>query len=144
MTLIRMEIAMDTENRLESAKLAAGLAQAAELGRIAGIKSQVRVIYCTAENDDGSNPILIPQAVSYDLRQDARDRFQREQRLNELRDYELKEFDFQARTLTLLEASGIDTIGQLHSLTDKELGTLPGVGQKTVEDIRETLNRQGL
>lgn len=144
MTRVRMEIQVDTTNRLETAKLATGLARAAEIGQLAGVKSQVRVTYCIVENDNGDNPILISQAVNYDHRPEALERFNSERALEQLWDYELDEFDFQARTLIVLKAAGIGTIGQLYSITQGELSKLPGVGKRTLEDVKDTLSRQGI
>ena len=49
-----------------------------------------------------------------------------------------------ALTFDALRAAEIRTIGELVSLSDKELLALPGFGRKSLKDVREELMRGGL
>lgn len=48
------------------------------------------------------------------------------------------------RTVNVLKSAGVATIGELSSRTRKEVGSLPGVGPKAVEEICAVLSGMGL
>ncbi len=48
------------------------------------------------------------------------------------------------RTTNCLERAGIRTIGQLASLTDRELSRTPNLGRKRLAEIRKALQALGL
>lgn len=48
------------------------------------------------------------------------------------------------RALRLVVAAGINTVGQLRSMSESELAAIPGIGPKGIEEIKEILAQHGL
>lgn len=56
----------------------------------------------------------------------------------------LTEFDFKVRTLNGLKYNGIETVGQLTNVTDKQLTMFRLIGYKSYREIKEFLTKYNL
>jgi len=63
---------------------------------------------------------------------------------SELYDVEFEELELGVRAFNCLRRVGIETIGDLLSKTEGELGAIPNFGRKSIEEVKEVLATQGL
>lgn len=63
---------------------------------------------------------------------------------SELFDVEIEELELGVRAFNCLRRVGIETIGDLLSKTEGELGAIPNFGRKSIEEVKEVLAAQGL
>ncbi len=63
---------------------------------------------------------------------------------SELYDVEIEELELGVRAFNCLRRVGIETIGDLLSKTEGELGAIPNFGRKSIEEVKEVLATQGL
>lgn len=63
---------------------------------------------------------------------------------SELFDVEIEELELGVRAFNCLRRVGIETIGDLLSKTEGELGAIPNFGRKSIEAVKEVLASQGL
>ncbi len=63
---------------------------------------------------------------------------------SELFDVEIEELELGVRAFNCLRRVGIETIGDLLSKTEGELGAIPNFGRKSIEEVKEVLASQGL
>lgn len=63
---------------------------------------------------------------------------------SELFDVEIEELELGVRAFNCLRRVGIETIGDLLSKTEGELGAIPNFGRKSIDEVKEVLAAQGL
>src|SRR2546426_6978545 len=61
-----------------------------------------------------------------------------------MENFPIEELELGVRSYNCLKRVGIETIGDLVSKTETELGTIPNFGKKSIEEVRETLQAHGL
>src|SRR5246127_210588 len=61
-----------------------------------------------------------------------------------MENFPIEELELGVRSYNCLKRVGIETIGDLVSKTETELGTIPNFGKKSIEEVRETLSQHGL
>jgi DNA-directed RNA polymerase subunit alpha len=97
------------------------IARAAEtlIGRLAMFANPVTAVEADAAVDDGA-----PKSDMHDIL--------------------IEELEFGVRSYNCLKRVGIETIGDLISKTESELGAIPNFGRKSIEEVKEVLAAQGL
>ncbi len=63
---------------------------------------------------------------------------------NDMHDILIEELELGVRSYNCLKRVGIETIGDLVSKTDSELAAIPNFGRKSIEEVKEVLEAQGL
>src|SRR5215831_17907660 len=63
---------------------------------------------------------------------------------HEMENFPIEELELGVRSYNCLKRVGIETIGDLVSKTETELGTIPNFGKKSIEEVKETLAAHGL
>ena len=61
-----------------------------------------------------------------------------------MENFPIEELELGVRSYNCLKRVGIETIGDLVSKTESELGTIPNFGKKSIEEVKETLAAHGL
>jgi DNA-directed RNA polymerase subunit alpha len=61
-----------------------------------------------------------------------------------MENFPIEELELGVRSYNCLKRVGIETIGDLVSKTENELGAIPNFGKKSIEEVRETLQAHGL
>ena len=61
-----------------------------------------------------------------------------------MENFPIEELELGVRSYNCLKRVGIETIGDLVSKTDVELGAMPNFGKKSIEEVKETLAAHGL
>jgi DNA-directed RNA polymerase subunit alpha len=61
-----------------------------------------------------------------------------------MENFPIEELELGVRSYNCLKRVGIETIGDLVSKTETELGTIPNFGKKSIEEVKETLAAHGL
>jgi DNA-directed RNA polymerase subunit alpha len=61
-----------------------------------------------------------------------------------MENFPIEELELGVRSYNCLKRVGIETIGDLVSKTENELGTIPNFGRKSIEEVKETLAAHGL
>ena len=61
-----------------------------------------------------------------------------------MENFPIEELELGVRSYNCLKRVGIETIGDLVSKTEDELGGIPNFGTKSIEEVRETLSAHGL
>jgi DNA-directed RNA polymerase subunit alpha len=61
-----------------------------------------------------------------------------------MENFPIEELELGVRSYNCLKRVGIETIGDLVSKTESELGTIPNFGKKSIEEVKETLAQHGL
>jgi len=61
-----------------------------------------------------------------------------------MENFPIEELEFGVRSYNCLKRVGIETIGDLVSKTEVELGAIPNFGKKSIEEVKETLAAHGL
>ena len=61
-----------------------------------------------------------------------------------MENFPIEELELGVRSYNCLKRVGIETIGDLVSKTENELGTIPNFGRKSIEEVKETLSAHGL
>src|SRR5256884_8803112 len=61
-----------------------------------------------------------------------------------MENFPIEELELGVRSYNCLKRVGIETIGDLVSKTESELGTIPNFGKKSIEEVKETLVQHGL
>jgi DNA-directed RNA polymerase subunit alpha len=61
-----------------------------------------------------------------------------------MENFPIEELELGVRSYNCLKRVGIETIGDLVSKTEVELGAIPNFGKKSIEEVKETLNAHGL
>jgi DNA-directed RNA polymerase subunit alpha len=61
-----------------------------------------------------------------------------------MENFPIEELELGVRSYNCLKRVGIETIGDLVSKTENELGAIPNFGRKSIEEVRETLATHGL
>ena len=56
----------------------------------------------------------------------------------------IEELELGVRSYNCLKRVGIETIGELVSKSEAELGAIPNFGKKSIEEVKETLAQHGL
>src|SRR5204862_6624157 len=65
-------------------------------------------------------------------------------RAHGMENFPIEELELGVRSYNCLKRVGIETIGDLVSKTETELGTIPNFGKKSIEEVKETLAAHGL
>jgi DNA-directed RNA polymerase subunit alpha len=63
---------------------------------------------------------------------------------SDMHDILIEELELGVRSYNCLKRVGIETIGDLISKTEGELGAIPNFGRKSIEEVKEVLAAQGL
>ena len=63
---------------------------------------------------------------------------------SDMHDILIEELELGVRSYNCLKRVGIETIGDLISKTEGELGAIPNFGRKSIEEVKEVLTAQGL
>ena len=63
---------------------------------------------------------------------------------SDMHDILIEELELGVRSYNCLKRVGIETIGDLISKTEGELGAIPNFGKKSIEEVKEVLAAQGL
>jgi DNA-directed RNA polymerase subunit alpha len=61
-----------------------------------------------------------------------------------MENFPIEELELGVRSYNCLKRVGIETIGDLVTKTESELGTIPNFGKKSIEEVKETLAAHGL
>jgi DNA-directed RNA polymerase subunit alpha len=61
-----------------------------------------------------------------------------------MENFPIEELELGVRSYNCLKRVGIETIGDLVSKSENELGAIPNFGKKSIEEVRETLQAHGL
>jgi DNA-directed RNA polymerase subunit alpha len=61
-----------------------------------------------------------------------------------MENFPIEELELGVRSYNCLKRVGIETIGDLVSKTENELGAIPNFGKKSIEEVKETLAAHGL
>jgi DNA-directed RNA polymerase subunit alpha len=61
-----------------------------------------------------------------------------------MENFPIEELELGVRSYNCLKRVGIETIGDLVSKTENELGAIPNFGKKSIEEVKETLATHGL
>jgi DNA-directed RNA polymerase subunit alpha len=61
-----------------------------------------------------------------------------------MENFPIEELELGVRSYNCLKRVGIETIGDLVSKTENELGAIPNFGKKSIEEVKETLSTHGL
>ena len=61
-----------------------------------------------------------------------------------MENFPIEELELGVRSYNCLKRVGIDTIGDLVSKTETELGAIPNFGRKSIEEVKDTLATHGL
>jgi DNA-directed RNA polymerase subunit alpha len=61
-----------------------------------------------------------------------------------MENFPIEELELGVRSYNCLKRVGIETIGDLVSKTETELGSIPNFGKKSIEEVKETLAAHGL
>src|SRR5918992_1211221 len=61
-----------------------------------------------------------------------------------MENFPIEELELGVRSYNCLKRVGIETIGDLVSKSEDELGAIPNFGKKSIEEVRETLSAHGL
>jgi DNA-directed RNA polymerase subunit alpha len=61
-----------------------------------------------------------------------------------MENFPIEELELGVRSYNCLKRVGIETIGDLVSKTETELGAIPNFGKKSIEEVKETLSTHGL
>jgi DNA-directed RNA polymerase subunit alpha len=61
-----------------------------------------------------------------------------------MENFPIEELELGVRSYNCLKRVGIETIGDLVSKSEDELGAIPNFGKKSIEEVRETLQAHGL
>jgi DNA-directed RNA polymerase subunit alpha len=61
-----------------------------------------------------------------------------------MENFPIEELELGVRSYNCLKRVGIETIGDLVSKTEVELGAIPNFGKKSIEEVKETLAAHGL
>jgi DNA-directed RNA polymerase subunit alpha len=61
-----------------------------------------------------------------------------------MENFPIEELELGVRSYNCLKRVGIETIGDLVSKSEEELGAIPNFGKKSIEEVRETLSAHGL
>jgi len=61
-----------------------------------------------------------------------------------MENFPIEELELGVRSYNCLKRVGIETIGDLVSKTESELGAIPNFGKKSIEEVKETLAAHGL
>ena len=56
----------------------------------------------------------------------------------------IEELELGVRSYNCLKRAGIQTVGDLVSKTEAELGAIPNFGKKSIDEVVETLGTRGL
>lgn len=63
---------------------------------------------------------------------------------NQMDEILIEELELGVRSYNCLKRAGIQTVGDLISKTEAELGAIPNFGKKSIDEVVETLNARGL
>ncbi len=61
-----------------------------------------------------------------------------------MENFPIEELELGVRSYNCLKRVGIETIGDLVTKTENELGSIPNFGRKSIEEVKETLAQHGL
>jgi DNA-directed RNA polymerase subunit alpha len=61
-----------------------------------------------------------------------------------MENFPIEELELGVRSYNCLKRVGIETIGDLVTKTENELGSIPNFGKKSIEEVKETLAQHGL
>src|ERR687883_100 len=61
-----------------------------------------------------------------------------------MENFPIEELELGVRSYNCLKRVGIETIGDLVTKTENELGAIPNFGKKSIEEVKETLSQHGL
>ena len=61
-----------------------------------------------------------------------------------MENFPIEELELGVRSYNCLKRVGIETIGDLVTKTESELAAIPNFGQKSIEEVIETLHSRGL
>jgi DNA-directed RNA polymerase alpha subunit len=61
-----------------------------------------------------------------------------------MENFAIEELELGVRSYNCLKRVGIETIGDLVTKTENELGSIPNFGKKSIEEVKETLAQHGL
>jgi DNA-directed RNA polymerase subunit alpha len=64
--------------------------------------------------------------------------------LGGMENFPIEELELGVRSYNCLKRVGIETIGDLVTKTENELGSIPNFGKKSIEEVKETLAQHGL
>ena len=62
----------------------------------------------------------------------------------DVNDIEIEEINLSCRTYSILNRAGINTLGKISNLTEDELKIIRGIGERSINEIKEVLAKYGL